>query len=286
MQYYSSPLRYPGGKSVLTRYLSQIIKKNKITNCNYVEPYAGGAGAALNLLFQEHVDEITINDADYNIFCFWYSIIKQTDSFMKLIEKTDVTIRNWKTQKKIILNNKKYSKLKVGFATFFLNRCNRSGIINGGPIGGYNQTGKWKIGARYNKEDMIERIERISFYRERINISNLDALYLLKMLIEKWPERNHLFFLDPPYFEKGSNLYLNFYRKEDHKQLSNFLNKFKANWILTYDNVPQISSLYNSRRSLNYDINYSANEHTKGKEIMFFSDGISIPECDVIRSGA
>jgi len=278
MKYISSPLRYPGGKSVLTDYLVSVIKLNNLGNCKYIEPYAGGAGAALNLLFLEHVNEILINDADYNIFCFWNSVLNETNRLIDLINETEVNMDNWRMQKDVILKPKKYSKLKIGFATFFLNRCNRSGIITGGPIGGCHQLGKWKIDARYNKPDLIERIKKIAYHKERISLSNLDALELINSILSKGGVEGCFFFLDPPYFEKGQDLYLNYYVENDHENLAHLLNSgTMPSWVLTYDNVPQVVSLYRNKRFFNYDINYSANNHRKGREIIIFSDNLRIP---------
>ena len=50
-----SPLRYPGGKSILSPLLGNFIEINNLLDGIYIEPYAGGAGAALKLLFSEYV---------------------------------------------------------------------------------------------------------------------------------------------------------------------------------------------------------------------------------------
>ena len=156
-----SPLRYPGGKARLATFLGDVITLNKIVNCTFVEPFAGGAGAALTLLFLEKVDSIIINDFDKAIYSFWDSILLDTDSFIEKLETVDLTIHEWERQKEIY-NSVDSTKLELGFASFYLNRTNRSGIIEGGPIGGRNQSGKWKIDARFNRINLIERIKKIS----------------------------------------------------------------------------------------------------------------------------
>ncbi len=62
MKFYS-PLRYPGGKNKLAKFIASICVQNNI-NGHYVEPYAGGASVALHLLINGYVKEITINDFD------------------------------------------------------------------------------------------------------------------------------------------------------------------------------------------------------------------------------
>jgi len=146
---HASPLRYPGGKTGLSTFLSKLILENNICDYTYVEPYAGGAGAALKLLFENRVSSIIINDFDRAIYSFWKSAVFQSEKFIDKIESTEVTIEEWNNQKEIYLN-KRSNQFDLGFATFYLNRTNRSGIIEGGPIGGIKQKGKWLINARWN----------------------------------------------------------------------------------------------------------------------------------------
>jgi len=270
----SSPLRYPGGKSCLTKHFSELIKINRLKNMTYIEPFAGGAGAALNLLFLEYVNSIWINDADYNIYCLWYSILNRTEEFIELILDADINIDNWHKSKSVINNSKDYNIIDVGFSTFFLNRCNHSGVISAGPIGGRKQEGRWKIDARFNKNDLVKRVLKISYFKERIKVTNEDAFDLITEL----NGYNFLVYLDPPYYKKGKDLYLNFYTKSDHDRLANYIKKhLRTNWILSYDNVPEIIELYSDKRHIFFDINYSINKPKKGNEVIFYSDNLNIP---------
>jgi len=271
----SSPLRYPGGKGKISGCFKSLLKKNSLYDAIYVEPYAGGAAVGLTLLFEEYVSEIIINDVDKSIFAFWHSILNNTDDFCKMIEKTPITIKEWKKQKKI-QKNEKSNLLKLGFSTFFLNRTNRSGIINAGVIGGLEQKGRWKIDARFNKKDLINRIKKIALYKNRIKIYNKDAAELIDLL-SKSLSSNVLFYLDPPYYVKGKDLYLNYYNHEDHEKICSRIKKIKCQkWIITYDNVRPIRSLYKKFRKRKFSINYSAAKTSKGEEIMIFSDNIDI----------
>lgn len=266
-----SPLRYPGGKSCLSGFLSTLIKKNEIKDCTYIEPYAGGAGAALTLLFLEKVDSIIINDLDIAIYSFWKSIISNTDSFIEKIRSTEITMEEWHNQRDIY-KNKKSNQLDLGFATFYLNRTNRSGIIEGGPIGGINQTGKWLINARFNKEALINRIKNIASYKSRIRVTNKDGIELLK---DKHASKNQLVYLDPPYYIKGSSLYLNHYVQGNHEKLASFLNSHNDFcWVLTYDSVTEIKELYKERRHFDFSLSYHIDLPKLGKELLVLSDKI------------
>ena len=271
-KFHYSPLRYPGGKTFLFPFFDNVIKENGLEKVTYVEPFAGGAGAALALLFLEKVDHIVINDLDKAIYSFWRSAIFDSVKFIKKIHSTPITIKEWKKQK-AIYSDPHAPRFERGFATFFLNRTNVSGILDGGPIGGIKQKGNYKIDARFNKEKLAERIRQLSLYKNRISVFNKDGLDLIKDYLNK---KNTFIYLDPPYFEKGATLYLNHYKKDNHKALSDQLNKNSdAFWLLTYDNKKEIKSLYLDRRIINFSLNYNAYKSRKGSEVMILSDALA-----------
>lgn len=275
MDFYS-PLRYPGGKGKVSEYFKQIIKDNLLYDGIYVEPYAGGASVALSLLFNEYVSKIVINDIDKSIYGFWHSVLNKTDELCKLIKDTPLNIKCWDAQREIQKTKQRHSLLTVGFSTFYLNRTNRSGILNAGVIGGRDQTGNWKMDARYNRADLIKRIERAALYKNKIELHNSDAVFLIKDLRKTLPAKS-LFYCDPPYYVKGEALYLNFYNHDDHKAIAaEISNVKKQRWIVTYDNVKPIRSLYSEFRKRKYSLNYSAASPSKGEEVMIFSDNLAV----------
>lgn len=268
-KYHYSPLRYPGGKTFLFPFFDQTIRDHRLRNVTYVEPFAGGAGAALALLYLEKVDRIVINDLDRAIYAFWRAAVTESDRFMSEVEKRPVSIREWKNQR-AVYTNKRSKLFDLGFATFFLNRTNVSGILDGGPIGGIDQRGKWKIDARYNKVALIERINQLAQYRNRIVIENEDGVALASQYLR---DDNAFIYLDPPYYEKGAALYLNHYKQLDHERLAKRLNRNpSANWVLTYDNRREIKALYPERKIVNYSLNYNAYESRLGREVLILSD--------------
>lgn len=275
-----SPLRYPGGKGVLADFLADVIATNDLRDCTYVEPFAGGAGAALSLLFGEHVQRIVLNDADPCVFAFWEAILNRKDDFLHRLMVTPVNIDEWRTQRDIYRSQHRHSRIKVAFASFYLNRCNRSGImVNGGPIGGVEQTGKWKLDARYNRDELVRRIEKIHLYRDRIEFHNLDALAFLRNVVGQVREiENALVYLDPPYFVKGRELYLNHYQPKDHERLASFIKRQKKyRWLMTYDNVPEIQNLYVGCNVVNFVLRYSAFTSKTGSELLIACDALEVP---------
>jgi DNA adenine methylase len=266
---YHSPLRYPGGKTSLLPFFEKVIQKNNLEKLTYIEPFAGGAGAALALLFSGKVEKVVINDLDRAIYSFWQSSIFDSEKFIRKIFRTSITISEWKKQR-AVYTSPKSKTFGLGFATFFLNRTNISGILDGGPIGGLDQKGKWKINARFNKKTLAQKIRKLGKYRSRIAIYNLDGLELIEKYLN---QRNTFLYLDPPYFEKGATLYLNHYQKDNHEALAKKLNQNRnAFWLLTYDNKREIKALYPNRTIVNFSLNYNAYESRKGREVMIFSD--------------
>lgn len=272
-----SPLRYPGGKGKLAPFMGLMINKMNIKKGTYIEPFAGGAGVALMLLMEGYVDDIVINDYDKAIYSVWRAIISESENFVDRILDTPVNIDEWKKQKEIYVEqNKKYS-LDLAFATFFLNRTNRSGILKGGPIGGFEQTGNYGIDARYNAEKLVERIRAIAKYKKHIKVYNKEIVSFIENVLPNYGQ-NSLTYFDPPYFNKGPELYKNFFDKEDHDKIAQLiLNGVPGNWIITYDDTPEIIELYKQQCIRRYDLNYSAANTGKSSEVMVFNDNKFCP---------
>lgn len=277
---FNTPLRYPGGKGKLTGFLKMIFEQNDLLDGHYVEPYAGGAGIALNLLTHSYASCIHLNDLNPAVFGFWHSVINQPEALCKAIRDVKVTMEEWHRQKAILNAPANHSPLDIGFSTFFLNRTNRSGIIWGGVIGGKNQDGAWKLDARFNKDDLIRRIEKIAMYRSRIRLYNLDAAELIKTVLPTLPNKT-LVYLDPPYYVKGRGLYENHYLHDDHVSIAKLVKKhINHHWIVSYDHAPEIIEMYKGCPTITYGINYSAQDRYKGAEAMFFSKKLVIPDVE------
>ncbi len=269
---YFSPLRYPGGKGKLAPFIKNVFRHNNLCDGTYVEPYAGGSAVALSLLLEGYAWEIVINDIDPLIYAFWWSILNDKEAFINKIETTPVNMRTWRKQKMILDNPENHSLTDVGFSTFFLNRTNRSGILKGGVIGGKNQSGPYKLNARYNKQKLLERIDLIAKYKGRIKLFNLDAEELIKILAPSLTQKCLIYF-DPPYFKKGKLLYSNYYTPADHKHMASLIRSIPFSWIVTYDNDPNIRELYAGEAHEEFDVSYSAHmERPRGAEILFYKN--------------
>lgn len=278
MRFYS-PLRYPGGKSRLAKFIALLCETNKITEQggHYVEPYAGGASVALHLLLEGYVSEITINDSDRAIYAFWYAVLHDTEKLIAKIRYARVNEGTWRKCREVQRVKATASLLELGFSTFFLNRTNVSGILDGGMIGGFEQAGEYKIGCRFNKKELVSRIRTIAEHKKRIHLFNLDALDLVKQ-IEGKDSSAIIFYFDPPYYLKGPSLYLNSYDYSDHKKVSEAIRGIKnARWLVSYDAAREIKALYHGHKKIEYPLLHTARTAKIGREILFFSSNLFVP---------
>ena len=273
-----SPLRYPGGKGKLSKFMAAVVRANGVADGRYVEPYAGGAGIAWELLITGVVRRVLINDISPSLFAFWTSVLRHTDDLCQRIRDVPLSVEEWDRQKEIFRNPKDVSTIDLGLSFFYLNRTNRSGILNGGVIGGRRQDGRWRMDARFNRENLIHRITKIAECAGRIEVTCADAVEFLRDKSGGLGEKD-LIYLDPPYFAKGRMLYYDAYKPDDHAAVAELLADLEGpRWVVSYDDVETIRRLYSFARHREYTIGYSARRRTRGHEVMFFSKGIKVPE--------
>lgn len=271
----ASPFRYPGGKGFLTPYLSeQILSRFGRNTASFAEPFCGGAGSALNLLSDGRVEDLYLNDVDYRIYSAWKAMLHETDRFIDHLHAITLDIESWESclQKLHEKPQSEYS-FDVGFATFFVNRTSRSGVILGsGPIGGYNQDGKWKIDARFNKEALASKIKKLGEMKSNISLSCLDGLEFCHNLERTGLLNKTFLFIDPPYVQAGGRLYYDGMDLAKHDALAEWLLSGKApHWLLTYDNHEIVRENYSSIQEHRIQVRYSLGKRRLEKELMYMS---------------
>lgn len=277
MSRYKTPLRYPGGKQKLSPFILEVMTENSLAGGHYVEPYAGGAGIAIDLLLSGKATHIHLNDSCTGIYAFWRSVLTKPEELCRRISRASMTIEEWRRQKEILSRPDENDQIDVGFSMFYLNRCNRSGILSGGVIGGLKQDGKWKMDARFPRNELIRRIEAIALRKKSITLKNWDAERFILEYIPEIP-KNALVYCDPPYFHKAERLYLNHYEPEDHARIARVIQReIKHHWVVSYDGALEIMKYYSRRRSFLYDLQYNVATAYKGIEVFFFSDGLKLP---------
>jgi DNA adenine methylase len=272
---YDSPLRYPGGKSSLTGFLSRALISLQLDGATYVEPFAGGAGAGISLLLQSRVARVVINDLDPAVHAFWSSVTARGADFADRVEGVPLTLDEWRHQREVYRRGAGSSvdAFELGFAFFYLNRTNRSGVLNAGVIGGQAQAGKYRIDARFNREQLASRLRAIYELRDSIHVTSRDG----RAVIEQYAAvDNTLLYVDPPYVQMGGSLYLNSFTESDHALLATCLNRnSSANWVLTYDDVTLIRDLYAERYYTTFELTYAASNRGKASELMILSDTLT-----------
>lgn len=273
-----TPLRYPGGKARFAPLIAEVMHANNLVGGHYLEPYAGGAGVALILLLDEIVEKIHINDADPAVAVFWRIATQQSAVLSNMVANEPVTMEAWHHWKSVMLGEVSATELERGFATLFMNRTNRSGILKAGVIGGKAQTGTYKLGERFMRDELCKRLERIGCHASAIHVYEEDAHQLL-MRCHKFLPTKSLVYLDPPYYVKGAGLYRNFYKHEDHIQIARVLGntRFRRPWVVSYDNTDEIRAMYAYARSFTYGLHYTAQRRYTGSEVMFFSERLTLP---------
>lgn len=276
----ASPLRYPGGKWRISPFVVKLLQLNKLFGCEYAEPYAGGASLALSLLLRGLVSKIHLNDLDIAVYSFWWSVLNRPEDLLRLIADTPLTIEEWRRQRSIYRNSPAEDHLGRGFAMFYLNRTNHSGIMNGGPIGGVTQQGKWRMDARFNRAELRRRVREVASRSDDIKVYHGDALSFLTC---RAFTKNLFVYMDPPYFRPGRALYLNSYKDSDHSCVRTSAEQLSCHWMISYDDVPEIRKLYCGYPCRRNSLAYSARERYVGREVMFFSRSLRIPKITTLR---
>lgn len=285
MPYTKSILRYPGGKTQLSKFIEHTLYLNQINDPIYCEPFCGGAGIAFTLLLNSKVKQIVLNDYDISLYSIWYAVLREPEYLIRKIQSLNVDIDEWKRQHRIydeFKDSKEYSR-DLAFAAFFLNRTNRSGIITGGPIGGMAQGSKYLLDCRFNKEHLIEKIRLISSYSGKIHLYHEDGIQFIANIIPEYSKNSLFVFFDPPYYKQGQALYKNNLPDNYHKMLAESIQRLRGyKWITTYDNTCQIQALYSKSRGFTYALQYSANLKRKEKELLYASDGLQLESYDKV----
>jgi len=281
----TTPLRYPGGKQRLSPFIAEVLECNDLVGGHYAEPYAGGAGVATDLLLNKVVSHIHLNDSSRCIFAFWHSLLADADSLCRRISTASLSVEDWKRHREVVRHPQDHDLLELGFSTFYLNRCNRSGVLTAGVIGGLSQTGRWRIDARFPRNELIRRIEAIAAVRERVTATNLDAEEFMSDYASAHLPSETFVYCDPPYYERAQRLYLDTYEQGDHARLARFIQgEVGWKWAVSYDAHEDIVALYPGLRHFVYDLQYSATRVCKGREVFIFADEVALPQRSTVTT--
>ena len=78
---------------------------------------------------------------------------------------------------------------------------------------------------------------------------------------------------------------MNHYTDKDHKGLALFLqNEAHFNWVLSYDDVPQIRALYEKSELYRFPLKYTVNKRQVGYELLTHSPNLAFPSFEIRRT--
>jgi DNA adenine methylase len=252
--------RYPGGKSKLKKTIVPFIESKSELNpleMAYYEPFFGGGSIGLELL-RLNFKEYNFNEYDTALFYLWKTIF-YTDciDLFKLIDQYVPIVDDFEKFKDDLLNCSD-TEINLGFKKLVLHQISYSGlgVKAGGPIGGKNQSSKYDVSCRWNSKKIIQKIKEIKkeSFNKVINFTNNSFEDI------DFGENNFLY-LDPPYYEKGNELYQYGFTQKQHENLYQILNTTKNYWILSYDNNSYIKEMYKSYNIEDFDAKYSITQN-------------------------
>lgn len=259
-------------------FLRHVIEAQRTRPVFYAEPFAGGAGAAMQLLSDGVVEHVALNDLNGGITSFWRAVFEENDRLAEAVRTAELSLGMWHQQREIQLDAQA-DPFERGFATFYLNRTNRSGILGGRPIGGLEQTGTWKLDARFNKADLVARIRHLSSFRDRVTVTQNEGRLFLDALDGDRTEK--MIYVDPPYLKQGEDLYLANMLYRDHVNLARTLLRLKSPWLLTYDRDDRIpEQFYPGLACAAFSISHTAAIQHLGKEYLVVPEHVRVDVLD------
>ncbi|WP_369340694.1 DNA adenine methylase [Bacillus subtilis] len=239
-----SPYRYPGGKSRIIDFLYTHLQKNKTQKL--ISPFTGGGSFELSLLAAGVVDHLHLNDLDFGVYALWWVIKHMPYALIDLVKNIEPDHKTFFYAQSIIKNDYRGTDLvDAAWSSLIVNRLAFSGIAKANPLGG-KKGNKKSLLSRWNPEELVKRIEKVHSLSDRMVITQENAVNLIE---EAYWEEDSTIFIDPPYVDKGKQLYPCYYTEKDHRELSFLLDTLHfefpgADIITTYDYNEWIQNLY------------------------------------------
>ena len=271
-----SPLRYPGAKQWIVPYVEQVIRENGFVGRTIIEPYAGSGIVSLSMLENHVCQNAIMIDKDPLVYAFWRCVFERPHELIECIQNTPIDMNSWYQYSayRDVVGIYEEDLLDVGMAGLFLNRTCYSGILKAGPIGGHGQESAYTVDCRFQKENIISWIRRLSLLGERVQMVCTNAINYLRELQDGGQS---FLYLDPPYYEKGKSLYRYWYKDDDHEELAEYLHDCQNPWLLSYDDHPRIREMYCDDRVFRRDLRVGYTVGTKRTAPEILISNLEIP---------
>ncbi|QOT19275.1 DNA adenine methylase [Paenarthrobacter sp. YJN-5] len=289
---YASPLRYPGGKARMAPWLTDTFEGllGPMDVEIWLEPFGGGAGAALTALCTGKVPEAWIVEANPALAAFWTTVMNDGPALAARVERTIPTLALFQESRENVgaaLAGEHLNVFDLGLSAFILNRCSRSGMIlpSVGPIGGKMQAGQHTIAARFNAGALADRIRAVHALGDRFKVFAGDGISFLEDLPDSGVQDEVFCFVDPPYIGVGNDLYAVGMDDDLHQRLARALNRLTTPWLLTYDAHPRVPLLYPGSHVVEFDIPHTAGSSRVGTEYLVLGPGMDLPAVNPLGRG-
>lgn len=224
--------------------MAELLRINGLRPKLFVEPFAGGASVALQLLHDDMVDAIALGEQDELVASFWKVVFDDHASLIAQMRRAPITVEQWDYYRSAELT----TDAERAMACLFLNRTSFSGVLSrtAGPIGGRAQTSRYSIDCRFPVNTLARRIEAIARLKDRVRFIHYGDWQSTIAVASASGIADHeiLYYADPPFFYKAERLYRHFFSAQDHKILRDRFTDLSSPWVLSYDPAPEISELY------------------------------------------
>ncbi|MEA5469282.1 DNA adenine methylase [Spirulina sp. 06S082] len=263
-KFIKSPLRYPGGKS---RAIQKIIRYMPHSFSEYREPFIGGGSIFIYLKQKFPNLKFWINDLNTELYYFWKTLKLDPENLIEESEfMKDIYIDGKSLFKELAnINTEDLTGDERAIRFFVLNRISFSGTIESGGFSKESFLDRFTYSS-------IERLKPLQEILENTKITNLDYSEVLQQ-----PGDNVFIFLDPPYlaatssrlYGKRGNLHTSF----DHHRFANLLKDCPHQWLITYDDSPEIRENFKFAYIHEWELQYGMNNYKqktagKGRELM------------------
>lgn len=261
-------IRYPGAKNKLVKSILNSLPEELVvplhvsSNVHYVEPFfgSGAIGIAVMRLMHRRAS-VTVADADIGIASLWRAVKDSPYELCRRIKQYAPSVESFYELKS--LDGTFTDTVDTGFRKLALHRISVSGFgyMAGGPIGGRSQAGDYTVDCRWRPDRMVSRVERLSalFNRfDNLQILHADVFDVLESANKTTASYEQTFvYLDPPYYEKGDQLYKHKFTPQNHEDLAAALKGADFDWAISYDDHPEIRRLYGGATVKRLEITYT-----------------------------
>ena len=266
--------RYPGGKGKLSDQILRTILAfyEKYPGLEYREPFIGGGSIGLRLLQNPVIQKAWLNDFDAGIIALWKSVNAFPEELCKAVRKFKPSTKAFYAFKKKLTATAKFSDdVEFGLAKLAIHQISYSGLgtMSGGPLGGRSQKSEYGIDCRWRPDLLCRKILALHhhFQSKKLRFTNCDFQKLTDTI--NLGEQPKIFlYLDPPYYEKGQELYQHGFTHDDHVRLAKSLKNTSQPWLLSYDDHPAIRELYDFAEMVKVPITYTINSARERHELL------------------